>query len=246
MNLSGKVVILSGASRGLGLALAIKLVRSGAQVFGVSRTKVNWDKAKAHVNENSRYALSQADLTDEIQVKKFVNQVISKSKRIDILVNNAGVLDPLSRVEDISLSSFQRQMEGNLTSQFLVCKHTLPFFRKQKAGLIVNLSSMAGKRAVPKIFPYSASKFGVLALSQCIAKENDDVHLKCVTVCPGGINTEMRTRLFGPEDAQKQQSPDFVSDVIMQVIVEKIKVESGGDIVIRHGKITAINPGPPA
>jgi short-subunit dehydrogenase len=103
---------------------------------------------------------------------------------------------------------------------------------------------MAGQRAVPGVAVYSASKFGVLALSQAIAKENADIPLKCVTVCPGGMNTEMREAIFGKADAEKQQSPDYVADVIFDVYHDKVQVESGGDIVIRHGQISAIHPCP--
>ena len=103
---------------------------------------------------------------------------------------------------------------------------------------------MAGKRAVPKLAGYSASKFGVLALSQCIAKENIDKGVSSITICPGGMNTKMRERLFGKQDAQNQQSADFVADVVIDIVENKLQVESGGDIVVRHGKIVAINAAP--
>ncbi len=150
-------------------------------------------------------------------------------------------------MEDQSLAELQNNLTHNLVSAFLVCKATLPIFRKQKKGVIINISSMAGKRAVPRLSAYSASKFGIVALSQAIAKENADlVELKCFTVCPGGMNTEMRAKLFGREDAERQQTPEFVAEKIMEVLEGEIDVESGGDIVIRHGQITAINPLPGA
>ena len=86
---------------------------------------------------------------------------------------------------------------------FLTAKYFVPLFRKQKFGTIVNVSSMAGQRAVPGLAVYSAAKFGVIALSQAVAKENKDAGLKCFTVCPGGMNTEMRAKIFGKEE-QKQ------------------------------------------
>jgi NAD(P)-dependent dehydrogenase (short-subunit alcohol dehydrogenase family) len=86
----------------------------------------------------------------------------------------------------------------------------------------------------------------VLALSQAIAKENPDTGIKCITVCPGGMNTTMRRQLFGAEDAARQQTPEFMADMIAQVADEKIKVLSGGHIVIRHCKITGIFPPPAA
>lgn len=123
-------------------------------------------------------------------------------------------------------------------------KHLIPLFRKQERGFIIHISSMAGQRAVPRLFPYSASKFGLQALSQCIAKENADSSLKSIAVCPGGMNTQMRADLFGKEDAQKQQGTDFVADIVFRVTDGDVHVESGGDIVIRHGEITAVHPCP--
>jgi len=125
-------------------------------------------------------------------------------------------------------------------------KHLLPLLRKQKGSQVANIASMAGKRAVPKLFGYSASKFGMVALTQCLAKENEDCELYAVTICPGGMNTEMRAQLFGKEDAARQQSTETVAAMILDVLEGKIKVESGGDIVIRYGEITAVNPCPGA
>lgn len=243
---SGQIVVISGASSGLGLALSKKFLEQGAFVFGVSRTKHHWKTALAAVNHSDRFFLSAIDLTKESAVKRLIRSVKKKAGRIDLLINCAGYGGRLSTMEQLSLSEFQKHLSHNLLSTFLVCKHTIPLMRKQKGGLIINISSMAGKRAVPRLAAYSAAKFGILALSQCVAKENSDVNLKCITVCPGGMNTRMRAKLFGREDAEQQQSASFVSDIIMEIVSGKIEVESGGDIVIRHGKITAINPAPKA
>lgn len=241
-----QIVVISGASSGLGLALSKKFLEQGTFVFGVSRTKHHWKTALTAVNHSDRFFLRAIDLTKEPQVQRFLRAVQKKFGRIDLLINCAGYGGQLARVEQLSLSEFQKHLSHNLLSSFFMCKHTIPIMRKQKKGLIINISSMAGKRAVPRLVAYSAAKFGILALSQCVAKENSDVNLKCITVCPGGMNTRMRAELFGREDAEQQQSASYVSDVIEQVILGKIEVESGGDIVIRHGKITAINSAPKA
>ncbi len=184
------------------------------------------------------------DLTSDVQVKRFAARLKKKVKRIDLLINNAGTGGKLLRLEDMPVAGYHQVMNGNLLSVFLMCKYFIPAFRKQKKGMIMNISSMAGQRAVPKVAVYSAAKFGVIALSQAVAKENADAGLECITVCPGGMNTEMRAGLFGQEDASKQQTPEFVAGVIFDVYQNQIEVESGGDIVIRHGKITAIHPCP--
>ena len=113
--------------------------------------------------------------------------------------------------------------------------------RKQAHGMIISISSMAGKRGVPNFAAYSASKFAVLGLTQSVAKELKDSGIFCIAVCPGGMSTEMRTKAFGWEDSKKQQSPQYVANVVKDVLMGKIKVPHGGDIVIRNGEITAIN-----
>ncbi len=235
-------VVITGASRGLGLTLARQFLEAGWQVFAVSRTRKHWKTAKAKLPKNAPVSFHALDLTSEPQVKKFAAKF--KKQPLDLLINNAGYGGDLLRLEETTVSEYHRLMNGNLLSSFLMCKHFVPIFRKQKRGTVYNVSSMAGQRAVPKLAAYSAAKFGVLALSQAVAKENLDIPIKCVTFCPGGMNTEMRAQIFGKEDAARQQSTDFVAGIFLDVYTNKTEVESGGDIVIRHGKITAIHACP--
>jgi len=241
-----RVVMITGGTTGLGLALAGRFIEAGDVVYGVSRTKNNWVSAKKKVSDPHRFILRQANLTSEPQARRAVVQAAKHSGRIDILINNAGYANRPVRTEHETLKEFRENISHNLFSSFLTSKYALPVFRKQKQGWLINISSMAGKRAVPHLAAYSASKFGVVALTQAIAKENRDIDLKCITVCPGGMNTRMRSKLFGAEDAAQQQSPDFVADTIMEILNGNIEIESGGDIVIRHGQITSINPAPAA
>lgn len=236
--------IITGASRGLGLSLAEKLLKEGYRVFGLSRTKTHWKQALQRLGPSSEAVFLQADLTSEANVKKVLQKILKVAGRVDLVVNNAGIGGGLQRLEETSAGDLTAMMEANLYASFYVCKHVLPVLRRQGEGLIVNISSMAGQRAVPKLFAYSASKFGILSLTQCLAKENSDRNVRAITVCPGGMNTKMRSDLFGEKDASAQQSPDFVADVVLKIIRGEIQVESGGDIVIRHGEITAIHPCP--
>ncbi len=235
-------VVITGASRGLGLALTRKFLAEGWRVYGVSRTRKYWKTALSGLSNKEKVSFHTVNLTSEPQVKKFAARF--KKEPLDLLINNAGYGGGLLKTEDTPVSEYRKLMDGNLLSAFLMCKHFVPVFRKQKNGYIMNVSSMAGQRAVPKLAAYSAAKFGVIALSQAVAKENLDIDFKCLTVCPGGMNTEMRAKIFGKEDAARQQSTGFVADTILDVYYDKTKVESGGDIVIRHGKITAIHPCP--
>jgi len=240
-----RIIVITGASRGLGLALATQFVDSGDTVFGISRTRKYWPAAKEAVS-SGRFKLLAGDITSEKTVKTLLQGIKRRAGRIDILINNAGYCAPLAPVEKVSLAEFREHFRQNLDTAFLMCKHAIPIMRQQPRSLIVNISSMAGTRAVPRLVSYSAAKFGVLALSQAIAKENAETGLQCITVCPGGMNTEMRRELFGVEDAVRQQTPEFVAGIMTQIIDGKISVLSGGHIVIRHSKITGVFPPPAA
>lgn len=241
-----RIAILTGAAAGLGRSLTVRLLRAGWTVYGTTRTQKHWKQLKKNLGGSAKNLfLHQFDAILESKVRAFVSKIYRETGRIDLLINNAGYGGTLKRIEDETLSHFQRHLASNLLSTFLMCKYTLPILKKQKKGWIMNISSMAGKRAVPSMGAYSASKFGVIALSQSIAKENPHSVFKCITVCPGGMNTQMRVRLFGREDASRQQSPDFVADKVMEILSGKIAVPSGGDVVIRHHQIS-MNPPPEA
>ncbi len=239
-----KIAIVTGASTGLGLSLSLKLLQEGYLVHGISCTQTHWKTAQKSVNFSSDFRLHQFDVTDENEVKLFFEGIKKTGENIHLLINNAGYASVPIKFENITTEEFKKNIDVNLYGTFLMCKYALPIMQNNKQGTIINISSMAGKRAVPELSIYSASKFGVLALSQALAKENIQNGIKCYTVCPGGMHTEMRAKLFGSEDALRQQTTDYVAGVIMQTISGEINIDSGGDIVIRHSKISAINPVP--
>ncbi len=240
-----KVIVITGASSGLGLSLSKKFIDSGATVFGLTKTKKHWKNAQERIDNPSRFQLFQVDVTNESKIRNFFSTTIKKTLSLDLVINNAGYGGTLSTVDQLELSEFEQHVNQNLYSAFLTSKYSLPIFRKQGRGYIINISSMAGKRAVPKLAAYSASKFAVVALSQCIAKENTDFDFKCIAVCPGGMNTFMRASLFSQEDAEKQQTTEFVAGVILKIFQGLILVDSGGDVIVRHGQVIT-NPCPQA
>ena len=244
--MSHRIVVITGAAAGLGLSLAKQFLGEEDTVYGLTRTRRHWQSAREKVGRSVHFILLQADVRLESAVKKALAEIHRQAGRIDILINNAGYAGRLVKIEEETAEGFKKHFSGNLLATFLMCKYALPFFEKQRNGWIVNISSMAGKRAVPLLGSYSASKFGVVALSQAIAKENPDAGFRCITICPGGMNTTMRAGIFGKADAGRQQSTDFVAEKIVEIIDGKIEVESGGDVVIRHGRVTAVNPPPEA
>jgi NAD(P)-dependent dehydrogenase (short-subunit alcohol dehydrogenase family) len=232
------VALVTGASRGLGLELSKQLIQKGWHVFGVSRSQAHWATAKKKI-PSKNFHLIQADVSSASSVADLFQLIKKTSPRIDLLVNSAAYGGSLQRIEETSAEEFEMHLKQNLLSVFLMCRAAFPFLKKSKSPLVMNVSSMAGVRGVPKIAGYSASKFGVLAMTEVFAKENLE-WLKVVTICPGGMNTKMRSDLFGKEDAARQQTPAFVSEKMMQILNDEIPVLTASHVVIRHGKITQI------
>ncbi len=233
-----KFALVTGCSRGLGIELAERLIELGYVVIGVSLTKKSWPAAKKRISAENFYLL-EADVSREDKVKKLFTAVKKITPRIDLLVNSAAYGGRLQPIETESLKEFETHLRVNLISVFLMCRAALPLLKLGSKPVVMNISSMAGVRAVPRLAGYSASKFGVLAITEALAKENPD-WLKAVTVCPGGMNTKMRSDLFGLEDAARQQTPAFVADIMIQVLLDRIALQSGSHIVVRHSKVTQI------
>lgn len=230
-----RVCILSGASSGIGLSLAKILLEKDYKIYGLSLSQTNWPAANSFTNNHPNFILRKIDVSNENEVKGLVDDVLSIEGKIDLLINNAGYIDQGGRIENISSQTFLRNFEVNTFSVFYMCKYAIPFMQS-KDKIIINISSNAGKRAVPQIASYSASKFAVLGLSQSIAKENLDNGLKVICICPGGTNTPMRQKIF--HDADQQQSADFVAQKIGAIIGGEIDTETGCDVVIRYGQVT--------
>ena len=214
LRLDGKIAFISGMGSvgegwGNGRATAVLMARQGATVFG---TDVNLAAAEATVAtihaEGHQAAAVRCDMTNSEDVKAAVDACVARHGRIDILVNNVGGSapgDPVSMLEAV----WHAQMDLNLKTVFLACKHVLPVMQSQGAGVIVNLASVAGVRDQPgrQYIAYAASKAGVIRMSKAIAIDNARKGIRCNTVVPGLMNTPLVTerlaRQIGGNDAEK-------------------------------------------
>lgn len=245
MDVKDKVVVITGGGRGLGKELSKILAEEGSKVIICSRNKNELSKVCNEISDKKGFCeYFVVNITDKAQVDKFINAIVKKHERIDILINNAGYVHKCETIENTAEEEWKDSFETNIYSIFYFLKKVIPLMKKQKKGTIVNISSMAGKRGVPNLAAYSASKFAVIGLTQAVAKELNDTGIYCISVCPGGMNTGMREKVFGTEDAHKQQDPKFVANVIKDILNGRIKVPHGGDIVIRHGKVDSVNSAP--
>ena len=245
IQLKDKVVVITGAGKGLGKELARILSVEGCKTVICSRSENDLAKLCKEITDNGgKCEYSVVDVTNKKQVYGFIDKTMKKQGRIDVIINNAGYINEWKEIEKITEQEFENNFKTNVYSTYYFLKKIVPVMRKQGEGVIVNISSMAGKRGLPNLTGYCASKFAVIGLTQSVAKELENANVFCFAVCPGGMDTRMRTKLFGDEDSKRQQSPNYVASVIRDVLVGKIKIPNGGDISIRHGKITAITPPP--
>ena len=226
-----KVVILTGASSGIGYSLLKYFISEGAIVYASSRNEreiTEKDKQECH--------FELLDISDEVNVEEFTKAVLQKENRVDILINNAGVAHNLALIEEMNLEMFNSIIRDNVMPTFNMMKYIMPIMKKNNSGTVINISSRAGRRAVPKLSAYTAAKFAVRGLTESVAKEVQETGIKCVTISPAGVNTGMRAMVFGKEDAENQQDTSRITDVISKILLGELQVSNGSDIVIIKDK----------
>ncbi len=190
--LTGKKVLVTGASSGIGKATALALVRLGASVALVSR---NPDRVLAEVtaakNDDSVLVKAYAlDLGDVAGVAIAIEKIVADFDGVDVLINNAGMAY-IGEIIDTPLADWQKILDLNLTSVFQCIQAVLPIMRQQQHGAIVNVASIAAKQAFPKWGAYSASKFALLGMTQALAAEEQSHGIKVMSICPGSVNTPL-------------------------------------------------------
>lgn len=241
MNLKNKIVIITGGSQGLGEALAYTIAKKHATVVICSLEKKALkqvcDKIK---NQSGTCDYVRVDITKKTEVKKFIASVLKKYKKIDVLINNAGWAGDLKLTESVTDKEYEKSIATNLAGLFYFLRATLPIMKKRRQGTIITITSTAGTSAHPLAPIYSAAKFAARGLMQAVAKSIIDsrIPIKTLTVAPGGMNTRMRTKLFGEKDAARQQSPEAVALIIKDILIGKIPATHGEEFEIKNGKIT--------
>lgn len=192
-NIEGKVIIITGASSGIGEAAAKHLASAGALVSLGARRKDNLDKIVKEINDSGGKAIAfVTDITIRQQVSDLVKFTIETYGRIDVLINNAGIM-PLSRIEELQFDEWDKMIDTNIKGVLYGIGAVLPFMKEQKSGHIINVASVAGHR-VPVgsgSAIYSATKFAVRAISEGLRQEVTPYNLRTTIISPGAIKTEL-------------------------------------------------------
>lgn len=191
MRLKGKVALITGASRGIGLAIARAFAAEGARLALCSRSEGDIRLAAQAVGNRS--LAMGCDVTQAAQVDELVRRTLGQCRQIDILVNNAGdaVSAPLLKTDP---DLWHRMIASNLTSVYLCTRAVLPAMIEQKSGRIVNMASIAAKIGGKYISAYSASKHGVLGFTRSVAMEVAEHGITCNAICPGYVDTPLTER----------------------------------------------------
>jgi 3-oxoacyl-[acyl-carrier protein] reductase len=189
MALAGRTALITGAARGIGLAIATRLAKDGGRVALLDLDKAGVEAAARGVGGGA-LAIA-ADVTKTAEVERAVRTVLDTWGRLDILVNNAGITGRSFPVWELTDEDWARVIDVDLTSVFLCCRAAVKVMLAQGSGRIINIASIAGKEGNPTLVPYSAAKAGVIGLTKALAKEVATRGIYVNAVAPAVIGTEM-------------------------------------------------------
>ena len=224
-SLEGKVALITGASKGLGRAMAIALAGAGVRLALVSRDQkqltLTADQARAAGGQSE---LFHADVTDESQVRKLEKDVVGKFGKVQILINNAGI-NIRKPITDFTLAEWNQVLHTNLTGVFLMCRSFVPHMIGQGYGRILNMTSIMSHVALPGRSAYCASKSGLLGLTRALALELAPEKITVNGISPGPFGTEMNTPIM--------QNPETNQQFIANIPIGRWgKVEEVGQLAV--------------
>ncbi len=224
-----KSVFITGGGRGIGKAIALAFHREGANVFITSRTEEELKSVCKEMN-NRKCAYSVCDVSNPLQVEKSVNKANEIFGRIDILINNAGIF-LMKEAKDTSIEEWKKIIDVNLNGMFYCTHFVLPQMVERKDGIIVNISSMAGKKFYLKQSAYVASKFAIVGFSKTLAAEMKPYGVKVHVICPGGVDTTLvKGHGFTPGSTIK---PEEIADIVIFLAKQRKEI-SIDEIMVRR------------
>lgn len=185
---TGRVVVITGGSRGLGLLLAKQLRREGARVALLARNREELIRAKDQLGGDGSTITIPCDVAERTLVRQAIEIVVHHFGRVDMLINNAGVIQ-VGPLEHMTYADYHHAMNVHFWGTLHCTEAVLPYMRQRRSGRIVNIASIGGLIAVPHLAPYSASKFAVVGYSDAIRAEVAKDGIRVTTVCPGLMRT---------------------------------------------------------
>lgn len=200
-NIDGKVVVITGASSGLGEAAARLLAAEGARVALGARRMERLQALAGELAAGGGQALAvQTDVTDRGQVKRLVDAAVERFGRIDVIINNAGLM-PHSPLERLKIDDWDRMIDVNIKGVLYGIAAALPYMQQQRSGHIINVSSVAGHKVRAGGAVYAATKHAVRALSEGLRQEVKPYNIRTTVISPGAVDTELPDSITEPDVA---------------------------------------------
>lgn len=230
--------IVTGSTRGIGKETALLLLKNEMNVIISSSNQENVDNMIQEIYEKfpskkDNILGLKCDVSKYSEVKSLVDKTIERFGRIDILVNNAGIVSYKNIIETTE-EEWNKTIDINLKGVFLFTKEVLPHMIENKSdGVIINVSSGAGKSGFANMATYCASKFGIIGLTESIAEEVADKNIKIMAICPGGVDTKMIKDLINQgvdRSGMKLLKPEEVAEKIYDMISNQKKYDNGQSI----------------
>lgn len=234
MRLEGKVALVTGASRGIGRAVAAAYAAEGAHVVVAARDRGPLEAAAAEIRKSGNRVLAVfVDVGDRAKTKVLGDVIKQEFGRLDILVNNASMLGPRVPILEYPEEDWERVIAVNLHGPFLVIKACLPLMIPTGGGSIINVSSGVGRIGKPRWGAYAASKFALEGLTQVLAAELLPFHIRVNAVNPGGTRTGMRAAAYPEEDPLTLPTPEQVTPVFIYLASDESRDVTGKSLEAR-------------
>ncbi len=216
-NLRGKVALITGASQGIGLAIARALAAEGCNLVITSRNKTTLAKACRELKAKNAHVLScLCDVRDPVSVRDLMAAVQGRFHHIDILINNAGIAHSNLSVAELSLESWREVIDTNLTGMFLITRDALPLMKS--GGVIVNNLSIAAKRVFAGSSAYNASKHGALGFTNTLREELREKGIRVIALLPGATDTAIWNTLWPEAPRKKMMQPETVAQALVNAL----------------------------
>lgn len=248
---AGKVVIITGATSGIGKATAAAFAKQGAKVFFCGRRENLGKQNEREIREfGGEATYFKADVRNESEVRAFIDAAVKKYGKLDIAFNNAGIESPKAvPIAEQTLADFENVMRTNATGVFLSMKYELPYLLKNGGGAIVNNSSVSGHAGWATIAPYNASKHAVVSLTKVAALEYADKNVRVNAISPGAVDTPMLRRAMASFNLTEQQifeaypikrlaTVEEMARAVMFLASDEASVITGTDVDVTGGYLT--------
>src|SRR3954447_21648854 len=223
--LKSQVAVVTGAGRGAGEAIAIRLAAMGAHVILVARSAGQLNRVRDRIVQAGDVATAiPCDLTNASAVEELGNAVAKQNKRCDILVNDAGVGLEGKLLHEISPEEWDLIFDTNLRGPYLMIRALAPLMIAARTGHIINISSLAGRSPLPKGAAYAASKWGLNGLTYSVAEELRQFNVRVSAIAPGSINTDFADHsgrgAASGKDPNKKLQPDDIASVVATLVTQ--------------------------